>query len=287
MRAFCGATCSIRWARGVTLSLGVSLALFLGACLPREPAHGLVRTLQETTLEQGRVTRGAVQELVAGTFREVEGQLRARVKMRRAELREDVHRAAQRRIDRVSAIAIAQLEAALEGSVARLDAALREEQAKSAFDRDRARELEIAIELSATLAALDRESDRLVRQTAERVAGRRERALALVDRQVVALLADPALDLAPAVVARDVLVEFEASSLAYDREVVAGLAALERQLEGAGPALQAFVRGAFGERLGERVAARALVLLQRGERVIGDGMRGCRAAALAALEERP
>jgi hypothetical protein len=287
MSALGGETCSIRRARSVTASLCVALALVLGSCLPREPANALVRTLKETTLDQGRVTRRAIQEVVAGTFREVEGQLRARVKMRRAELREDVHRAAQRRIDDVAAISIAQLESVLEGSVARLDAALREEQAKPAFARDRARELEIAIELSATLASLDRESDRLVHQTAERVAVRRERALALIDRQVVALLADPALALEPAAVARDVLADFEASSLAYDREVVEGLAALERELQGAGPALRAFARGAFGERLGERVAARALTLLQRGERVIGERMRGCRVEAMEALEQLP
>ena len=276
-----------RVGRFVCLAVGLVLTLATAGCPRSEPARALVRAMQEATLEQGRQTRRTVHVLVVRTFREVEGSLQARAELRRAELREEIHRLVQRRVDAVASASVAQLEAALEGPVARLDAALREEQSKPLGLRDRAREMEIAIRLSTTLAALGRESDRLVERAAERGAVARERALALVDRRVARLLAAPELDLDPDALAREVLAPFEASSQGYDQEMVEGLAELERHLAGSELALRAFARGAVGARLGDPVAARVAELLERGEVAIREGMLECRVAALAELEGTP
>lgn len=276
------------WAlRFVATAACLALMLVATGCPQREAARGLIRTMQQATLEQGRITRQTVHALVARYFSEVEIQLQSQVALRRGELREEIYRITQQRVDDVASISVAQLEAALEGPIARLDAALRQEQAKPVGLRDRARELELAIQLSTTLAALGRESDRLVQRTAERGVVARERALALVDQRVAALRVLPELDLEPEALAREILADFESSSAAYDQDMVDGLAELERYLEGSRLALRAFSRGAFGERLGERVAARAVELLERGEVALGRGMRECRTEAFAGLERLP
>ena len=119
-----------------------------------------------------------------------------------------------------------------------------------------ARELELAIQLSTTLAALGRESDRLVQRTAERTARARSEALAFVDASMAEVLAAPELDLAPETLAREVLAEFAQASRDYDAELVAGFEQLGRHVDSSRVAVEGFSAGLFGERLGERIAAR-------------------------------
>ena len=266
------------------LAVCAAMLVALTGCSKRAPVREALTAMRATTLEQGRITRRVVHSLVASYFGEVEARLRARAELRRAELREEIHRRAQAKVYDVSAIAIAQLEAALEGPVARLDAALREEQAKPIHARARARELEIAVQLSTTLAALARESDRLTQQIATRTALARERALALIDAQMAEVLSAPQIDLDPDVLAREVLDEFERESTRYDGRMLGGLAQLERHIDGSRNALREFTKGLFGDRLGEQVARRAAELIGRGEAFIGDELRELRDAAIQRLE---
>jgi hypothetical protein len=243
--------------------------------------------MRRATLEQGRVTRETTHALVAGHFAQVEAHLRARVRARRAELREEIHRRAWQRNDDVAAIAIAQLEAALEGPVARLGAALREEQARPLHARDRARELELAVQLSSTLAALARESDRLVQRTAERTGRERDSALALVDTRMAELMSAPELDIEPDAVASELLAEFARASETFDAELADGLDRLGRHPKGAAPRLRGFSAAPFGERLGQRVAERTRALVARGEAYLAGELSDLRQRALKRLEARP
>jgi len=261
-----------------------AMLLALPGCPKREPAQETLAAMRAATLEQGRITRQTVHSLVAGYFGEVEARLRERVQLRRAELHEEIHRRAQAKVDDTAAIAIAQLEAALEGPVARLDAALREEQAKPIRARDRALELELAVQLSTTLAALGRESDRLVQRVAERTALVRERALALVDTRMAELLSAPQIDLEPEALASELLYEFERASSSYDARMVAGFDQLGRYVDGSRNAPREFARGLFGDRLGEQVARRAAELRSRGEAFLGEELRALYEAALERLD---
>jgi hypothetical protein len=257
------------------------------ACPKREPAREALESMRHTTIEQGRVTRAAMHSLVTGYLAEVEAGLRERARTRRAELREEIHRRARDKADDVATISIAQLEAVLEGPVARLDAALRQEQSRPVHERDRARELELAVQLSTTLASLGRESGRLMQRAAERTARARDEALVLVDASMAELLAAPELDLEPDALARELLADFASASRDYDAELVAGLDQLERQLDGPSVALQGFASGVFGERLAERVVARASELLARGEAFLADELSALRVQAMERLDAIP
>lgn len=263
------------------------LLVSAAACPKREPAREALDAMSRTTLEQGRVTREAMHVLVTHYFSGVKAALRARARTRRAELREEIYQRAQDKANDVSAIAIAQLEAALEGPVARLDAALREEQSRPLRARYRARELELAIQLSTTLAALGRESDRLVQRTAERTARARSEALAFVDASMAEVLAAPELDLAPETLAREVLSEFAQASRDYDAELVAGFEQLGRHVDSSRVAVEGFSAGLFGERLGERISARAGELLARGEVFLADELSVLRDQAMKRLDALP
>jgi len=276
------------WRRHSVLLLVCVLLLVTGAACPkRELAREALDAMSRTTLEQGRVTREAMHVLATHYFAGVKAALYARARTRRAELREEIYRRAQEKADDVAAIAVAQLEAALEGPVARLDAALREEQARPLRARNRARELELAVQLSTTLAALGRESARLVQRTAARTATARSEALAFVDASMAEVLAAPAIALEPEALAREVLSEFAAASRDYDAELVAGFEQLGRHVDSSRVAVESFTAGLFGERLGERIAARASELLARGEAFLADEMSVLRGRAMERLDALP
>jgi hypothetical protein len=234
-------------------------------CPKREPARETLDAMRRTTVEQGRVTREVMHVLVALSFAEVEARLRADAAAQRAELRAEIYRRTQFAVDEVAADAVAQLERALEGPVERLQAALRAEQSKPASQRDRAREHELAVQLGSTLALLGRESNRLREKTAERAALARDEALALVETSMAAVQASPELDLDPDALARELLAEFSQASQKYDGDMVAALEQLGRYVDSPQVGVRGLSVGLFGERLGERVAARAGELLARGE----------------------
>lgn len=170
-------------------------------------AHGRVRAGQP--VGHGEAGCGAARALllplVAGRFAEAEERLQIDLWRRRAELRAEILRRADRRRQDLAAIAVAQLEAALAGRVERVRSDLRAAQAAPFPDRDRARELELATELSTLLAAIGRESASLRGQHGQRVAQARDEALALVDRRVDRWAAGPALALSPERTARELL----------------------------------------------------------------------------------
>jgi hypothetical protein len=101
------------------------------------------------------------------------------------------------------------------------------------------------------------------------------------------LLAAPELDLEPDALARELLADFASASRDYDAELVAGLDQLERHLDGPSVALQGFASGVFGERLAERVVARASELLARGEAFLADELSALRVQAMERLDAIP
>lgn len=266
------------------LTVAGLLLVMSTACAQREPAREAIAAMRTATIEQGRMVRESMHAVVTAYFDEVGKGLQARVELRAAELREEIHRRADARLHFVTEVAVAQLEHAMSGTIDRLDARLREEQSKPLYERDRARELELAAQLAATLAALGVESDRLVQRTARDVAEVRRRALRFVDDRVVHLRRAPEIVLDARALASDVLEDFERASAAHDRRMVDGLYQLERYVDQPENAAGEFATGLLGARLGEIVAARSGKVIRRAEDFLGREMGEAQRAAIERLE---
>jgi len=266
------------------LTVAGLLLVMSTACAQREPARDAIAAMRAATIEQGRMVRESMHAVVTAYFDEVGKGLQARVELRAAELREEIHRRADARLQFVTEVAVAQLEHAMSGTIDRLDARLREEQSKPLYERDRAREFELAAQLAATLAALGVESDRLVQRTARDVAEVRRRALRFVDDQVVHVRRAPEVVLDARALASDVLEDFERASAAHDRRMIEGLYQLERYVDQPENAAGEFATGLLGARLGELVAARSGKVIRRAEDFLRREMGEAQRAAIERLE---
>jgi len=254
-------------ARRVPCALVLALALAASGCTTGGTAQKSLEVLggREPTPES--VISDAVRSLVVGQFAAIESQLQAEALRRRAELREEIVRRAERKGEEAVALAVEQLAAAMSGPVAELDRDLRELQTRPVQARDRAREFELAVEISTTLAALTRESARLEQRTSARTRVVRSEALALIDARWAELLASPELDLEPSVLARVLLRDYVASGRkgVPTRRLDAVVATAAQQRLAAG-------RGRLAEVFGElREAAFALLDESNGRLARGRG----------------
>ncbi len=264
--------------RAAWLPMSLALvALALVGCPKKQPAIQMIEALDDVTVELAQQHKKMRRELATNYFKEIQRRLESEIETRAQELEVYIYKRTEDKIDDLVLQAAEQLETALEGSIAKLDADLGQAQREAAADRgDKAKELELAAQLSATLAVLGQEQGKLALGTRDKARAKRESALAELSEARERALEISELTVDPNDLAEKALKDYESTSESLTDDTRQGLHQLKRFIESTEGGGKAFLDGLVGKELRGKLNqlndGLGDMLVERGERLMEEGL---------------
>ena len=229
----------------------VAIAVGSG-CAATKKATETIEAMQKVAPQYGDTHRQAQLKIAERYFETVKVLMRQSVELRGQELKVSVYERTEAVIDTLSEQAVDQLDGALADTIARLNAQLDHEKAlRTSGQGNRQRELELAAQLSATLAELGKQNNQLIAKVRVDAAQLRGRALALIDDAVEEALADPVFNFSAEEEAEALMKDFHDTTRSLEAKMDNGYTQLERYVEGPRIFAKAFVEGLIGGDLEE------------------------------------
>ncbi len=270
----------------ITLLVLGSIALVTG-CVNKQLAIDSLETMKAAIHERETKASAVLEKSISAYFEHVEGELERELELRRAKAKLAIHEKADERIKQVTTSSLDQLDGALEGPIERLDAALKEEQAKVASGGgSTAREHELALQLATTLMAHSRETVKLSEEIRDKFAAARDRALDRADESFDEAAKSAVIDIDPEAEAKKIIEAASDDIEKYQTAIDHNIDQLVRHLEKSSNPIKPFLKGLIGNDFGATLAGllsdRATELLDKGREFVEGKLED----AVSSFEER-
>ncbi len=228
----------------------VFVGIALPGCASRQKAVDTINAIQTTRAQVEAAHRKFTLELTTQYLGAVKARLRAEAEVLKERVRAEIFSKADKKMSGTFESASNQLDISMDDTIKTLREDLDAEKDKrSRGTGDRAKELELAVQLAATLAVTEKERGKFASRTRDRFVAKREEAIAELNAKFDELLKHSAFDFDPEVEAKAVLDTYFKQNAAYDSKVDFGLNELTRYVNSLKLGMQSFFTGAIGDGL--------------------------------------